>query len=184
MLTPNRRQTPDRPRANHRRKSAAGRLFGRKLKSRRRGSFVPTVFFMVDAAGSLRLWMICLRCDCGDWIRIVSIDLIDRSFRRREDFELAAYAAQSFGVFQEEPVDVVLRFEPEAANEAAGWRFHPTQIIEREFDGALTVRFCAGGAQEMCWHLFKWGNLVSVVEPVELRIKMAKLANDAAAHRN
>ena len=77
----------------------------------------------VDGLPEMRLW----RLD-----RIVSIDLVDRVFRRREDFDLAAYAAQSFGVFQEEPIDVVLRFEPEAADDAAGWVFHPSQSVERE----------------------------------------------------
>jgi predicted DNA-binding transcriptional regulator YafY len=72
----------------------------------------------VDQLPEMRLW----RLD-----RIVSIDLLDRGFVRREDFELAAYAAQSFGVFQEEPIDVVLRFKPEASDDAAGWLFHPSQ---------------------------------------------------------
>jgi len=60
----------------------------------------------VEDLPDMRLW----RLD-----RIASMDLLDRSFTRRADFDLAAYAAQSFGVFQEEPVDVVLRVAPEAA---------------------------------------------------------------------
>ena len=60
----------------------------------------------------MRLW----RLD-----RIVSVDLLDRGFARREDFSLEAYATQSFGVFQEKPVNVVLRFTAEAAEDAAGW---------------------------------------------------------------
>jgi predicted DNA-binding transcriptional regulator YafY len=121
----------------------------------------------------MRLW----RLD-----RIVSIDLLDRGFARREDFDLSVYAAQSFGVFQEEPINVVLRFEPEAADDAAGWLFHPSQSIEREPGGALTVRFRAGGVQEMCWHLFTWGPAVTIVEPKELRTDLARLAAAAAAH--
>ncbi|WP_395665990.1 helix-turn-helix transcriptional regulator [Methylocella sp.] len=127
----------------------------------------------VDSLPEMRLW----RLD-----RIVSLDLLDRSFTRREDFDLAAYAAQSFGVFQEEPVDVVLRFAPAAANAAAGWRFHPSQSVERDTDGALIVRFCAGGMLEMCWHLFTWGDAVDVLAPQQLRAKLAALAGAAAAH--
>ena len=63
----------------------------------------------VDGLPEMRLW----RLD-----RIVSIDLLDRGFQRREDFDLMAYAAQSFGVFQENPIDVMLRFTPEAADDA------------------------------------------------------------------
>jgi predicted DNA-binding transcriptional regulator YafY len=126
-----------------------------------------------DQLPDMRLW----RLD-----RIVSIDLLDRGFARREDFDLAAYAAQSFGVFQEEPIDVVLRFEQGAADDAAGWLFHPSQSIEREPDGALIVRFRAGGVLEMCWHLFTWGTAVSIVAPEELREDLAGLADAAAVH--
>ena len=127
----------------------------------------------VDGLPDMRLW----RLD-----RIVSADLVDRGFKRREDFDLAAYAAQSFGVFQEEPIDVVLRFEAEAADDAAGWVFHPSQRMEREPDGALTVSFRAGGVQEMCWHLFTWGMMTTVVAPLELRALLAELATTVAIH--
>lgn len=127
----------------------------------------------VEELPEMRLW----RLD-----RIVSADLLDRGFRRREDFDLAAYAAQSFGVFQEEPIDVVLRFDPDAAEDAAGWLFHPSQRIEREPDGALIVRFSAGGVQEMCWHLFTWGTAVRIIAPDSLREKMVDMLTVVTRH--
>jgi predicted DNA-binding transcriptional regulator YafY len=127
----------------------------------------------VDDLPEMRLW----RLD-----RIVSVDLLDRGFSRREDFSLQTYAAQSFGIFQEEPFDVVLRFTPAAADDAARWLFHPSQSVKEEPDGTLTVRFRAGGMQEMSWHLFTWGSAVSVIAPVTLRIMLAKLAAAAACH--
>ena len=129
----------------------------------------------VEGLPEMRLW----RLD-----RIASVDVLDRSFVRREDFDLAAYAAQSFGVFQEEAVDVVLRIAPEAADEAACWVFHPTQTTEREADGALLVRFRAGGVQEMCWHLFTWGAAATVVAPDELRVKLAEMVNTVTVHHS
>ena len=128
----------------------------------------------VDGLPEMRLW----RLD-----RIASADLLDRGFARR-DFSLAEYAAQSFGVFQEEPIDVVLRFTPEAAEDAAGWVFHPSQSVEREGDGGLIVRFRAGGMREMCWHLFTWGTAVTIVEPEGLRRAEAAAALAAARHHN
>ena len=127
----------------------------------------------VEDLPEMRLW----RLD-----RIVSADRLERCFPRREDFSLAAYAARSFGVFQEEPIDVVLRFAPEAAEDAASWTFHPSQTIVREADGSLTVRFRAGGVQEMCWHLFTWGTAVKVVGPDGLRAALGEMASDVAAH--
>jgi predicted DNA-binding transcriptional regulator YafY len=60
--------------------------------------------------------------------------------------------------------------------------FHPSQSAQREADGALTVGFRAGGAREMCWHLFTWGPAVTIVEPHALRTAMAGMAAAAAAH--
>ena len=129
----------------------------------------------VEGLPEMRLW----RLD-----RIVSADLLDRGFQRREDFSLPDYAAQSFGVFQEEPIDVVLRFVPEAAEDAAQWLFHPSQTVVHEEDGSLTVRFRAGGIQEMCWHLFTWGTAVTIVGPAALRKAVAAAALAAAGHHN
>ena len=127
----------------------------------------------VEGLPEMRLW----RLD-----RIVTIDLLDRGFLRREDFSLSDYAAQSFGVFQEEPVDVVLRFAPDAAEDAAGWVFHPSQTMERDGDGGLVVRFRAGGMREMCWHLFTWGTAVTVVEPATLCARAFELAQAVIEH--
>jgi predicted DNA-binding transcriptional regulator YafY len=127
----------------------------------------------VEALPDMRLW----RLD-----RIVSVTVLDKGFRRRDSFDLAAYAAQSFGVFQEDPIDVVLRFTPEAADDAAGWVFHPSQTMEREPDGPLLVRFTAGGVQEMCWHLFTWGTAVTVVGPEGLRVAMWEMAMAVGVH--
>jgi predicted DNA-binding transcriptional regulator YafY len=127
----------------------------------------------VEELPEMRLW----RLD-----RIASADLVDRGFPRRDDFDLSAYAAQSFGVFQEEPVEVVLRFAPEAVEDAARWLFHPSQSKKRDVDGSLIVRFRAGGMQEMCWHLFTWGTTVTVIAPEQLRLQLAESAATVAAH--
>jgi predicted DNA-binding transcriptional regulator YafY len=123
----------------------------------------------------MRLW----RLD-----RVLSADPLDRGFRRSETFSLAEYAAQSFGVFQEDPIDVVLRFAPEAAEDAAHWQFHPSQRLAHEADGAVTVHFRAGGIQEMCWHLFTWGTVVTIVAPGALRQELARLAQKIAIHHS
>jgi len=120
----------------------------------------------------MRLW----RID-----RISDLVILPEVFTRQA-FDLAAYATQSFGVFQEEPLDVVLRVAPGAAEEALCWLFHPTQVMDREADGALRVAFRAGGMQEMCWHLFTWGPAVTVMAPQRLRECLAEMADEVAAH--
>jgi predicted DNA-binding transcriptional regulator YafY len=129
----------------------------------------------VEGLPEMRLW----RLD-----RIQSADLVDRGFQRREEFSLRDYAAQSFGVYQEEPIDVVLRFPPEAAVDAAHWVFHPSQRMEPEADGSLMVRFRAGGIQEMCWHLFMWGTAVTIVGPDELRTELEVMSSAVTSHHS
>ena len=46
---------------------------------------------------------------------IERVELLETSFTRRRGFSLQEYAERSFGVFQEEPFDVVWKFSPEVA---------------------------------------------------------------------
>jgi predicted DNA-binding transcriptional regulator YafY len=100
---------------------------------------------------------------------IESVEALDQPFVRKRGFSLKDYAERSFGVFQEEPFDVVWRFKPKAAADAREFLFHPTQRMEERPDGSLIVRFRAGGALEMAWHLMTWGDQVEVVMPDRLR---------------
>ena len=104
------------------------------------------------------------------------------AFTRDPDFDLEAYARRSFGTFQEEPVDVVLRFTAEAKRDAAAFLFHPSQTMEENDDGTLTLRFTTGGIDEMSWHLVTWGGSVTIEEPDNLRQRLAAMCGALAAH--
>ena len=110
-----------------------------------------------------------------------NVELTDTGFERREHFDFQAYAAQSFGVFQEKPLDMVWQFTPAAAADALEHHFHPSETKQRLADGGLEVRFRAGGLLEMCWHLFTWGDGVSVIAPLELKECYAALLEAALA---
>ena len=113
-----------------------------------------------------------------------NIEAVERGrapIQPRPGFELSAYAARAFGVYQEEPVDVVWRFAPEAAESAGTYRFHPGETKEPQPDGALLVRFRAGGLREMCWHLFTWAPHVEVLAPESLRQRYIALLDVAGA---
>ncbi|WP_295189664.1 WYL domain-containing protein [uncultured Brevundimonas sp.] len=89
------------------------------------------------------------------------------------DFDLGVFASQSFGIYQDEIEDVVLRIAPEGAAEARGWRWHPTQSFEDQRDGGVIVRFRASGMRELAWHLFTWGEQVQILAPQRLKAVMA-----------
>jgi len=96
---------------------------------------------------------------------IHGLEVLDEPGAPPSDFDLRAYAERSFGVFQEEPLEVVLRFAPSAAPDARAFLFHPTQTLSDEPDGSLTVRFRAGGMLEIAHHLMTWGPSVTIVAP-------------------
>lgn len=110
---------------------------------------------------------------------IEKVEVSDTPFKRHKDFLLRAFAERSFGVFQEESFDVVWRFSPNAAADAKTFLFHPTQTLEDQADGSLIVRFRSGGAREMCWHLFTWGDEVQVLAPPHLRKLLQELTMKA-----
>ena len=101
-------------------------------------------------------------------------------FARDQGFTLESHARRCFGTFLEPPFDVVWRFAPSAAKDAAEYVFHPDQQTTRDAEGGLIVRFRAGGALEMAWHLMTWGDAVEVIEPADLferaRISRARFA--------
>ena len=125
------------------------------------------------AADGLRLWRL------GN---VENAAETDETFERDPAFELASYARQSFGTFQERPSGVVLRFSGSAVRDAKGFVFHPAQTMRTHEDGTLTVRFRAGGIAEMCWHLVTWGDQVVVEQPLRLRRRLAEMCSALAAH--
>ena len=108
--------------------------------------------------------------------------LTDEMFEFDNGFDLEEFASRSFGVFQEEPIDVKLRFAPARAADAATFLFHPGQDVTQNDDGSLTARFTAGGTREMCWHLFTWGDKVTVEEPESLRRELAEMCLKLVHH--
>ncbi len=104
--------------------------------------------------------------------RIQDIAVTDHAGAKPEDFSLQAYADESFGIYQDDVYDVVLRVTPGGAEDALRWRFHANQTVEPQPDGGVIVRFRASGMRELAWHLFTWGDKLRIVAPPELQQMM------------
>ena len=126
-----------------------------------------------DWADDTRLWRLA---------NVSEARITDEAFERDPAFDLRRYAERSFGTFQEESIGVVLRFDADAAPDAKAFQFHPGQTVSENDDGSLTVRFTAGGINEMCWHLVTWGEGVTVERPASLRRRLAEMCASLAAH--
>ena len=152
-------------RRSHRRVQPYGVLYGNRA-------------FLVgktDSDGDMRLWRLANMSEAKPSIE---------KFKRDPAFDLQSYAKRSFGTFQEKPVDVVLRFNADAARDAAAFLFHPEQNVTENKDGSVTVRFKAGGIEEMCWHLVTWEDGVTVEKPARLRRRLIEMCSSLAAHHS
>ena len=98
---------------------------------------------------------------------IKKVEITDEILTVVPNFNLKNYVEQSFGVFQEPPFDVEWLFDNEVADEAEKYIFHPSQKLQRNKDGSLTVTFRAGGRKEMDWYLYTWGDHVKVIKPAD-----------------
>ncbi len=115
--------------------------------------------------------------------RIEGVQVLERAAARPAEFSLQAYADQSFGIYQDDTEDVVLRISPRGAESAKRWRFHVGQVVEPQSDGSVRVTFRASGMRELAWHLFTWGADVEVLAPERLRVLLVEQLRVAlAAH--
>ena len=101
--------------------------------------------------------------------KITNLTILEEYFDKDENFSLADYCNNSFGVYQEEPLNITLEFDKSVAEEAVNYHFHPTQRGKLNKDGSYTLTFKAGGRYAICQELFKWGPSVRIKKPVELR---------------
>lgn len=105
--------------------------------------------------------------------RVFDVEVTGRPGAPPEGFSLQAYADESFGIYQDDTEDVVLRVRPHGADDARRWRFHARQKLEEQADGSIVVRFRASGMRELAWHLFSWSDKVEIVAPQALKDMMA-----------
>jgi len=105
--------------------------------------------------------------------RIFDVEVTGSPGAPPQDFSLQAYADESFGIYQDDTHDVVLRILPAGREDAVRWRFHARQKVEDQADGGVVVRFRASGMRELAWHLFTWGDKVEIVAPEALKEMMA-----------
>lgn len=74
--------------------------------------------------------------------------------------------------------DVVLRFDAPIGETIADTRWHPTQEIEHETDGSITMRVRVAGLDEIVWWVLSMGPSCRVVEPKELADRVRELAEE------
>lgn len=101
--------------------------------------------------------------------KIKNLEIMDDYFEKDENFSLQEYCKNSFGVYQEDPIDIVLEFEKSIAEDVLNYHFHPTQKMKELENGNTQVKFTASGTYAICQELFKWGCDVKIKKPAEFK---------------
>ena len=101
--------------------------------------------------------------------KISNLSVLDEYFEKDEKFSLTDYCNNSFGVYQEKPLNITLEFDKSVAEDVMNYHLHPTQKMKRLENGNIQVKFTSGGTYAICQELFKWGCNVKIKKPAELR---------------
>jgi predicted DNA-binding transcriptional regulator YafY len=113
--------------------------------------------------------------------RLQSARVLPEPYRIPDDFDPAAYLEHSWRIMSgDQPVDVVLRFTPEAAPYVRERTWHASQELTSSPDGGLTLRLCIAEPREMLPWIRSWGAQVEVLAPDWLREKIAEELKAAA----
>ena len=98
------------------------------------------------------------------------------------DFDPRNLLRDAWGIWytEEEPVEVILRFHPRVAHRVKETRWHPSEHLEEQPNGALIWRARVAEPQEMLPWIRGWGADVEVLAPEELRLTLIREAKALA----
>jgi len=113
--------------------------------------------------------------------RLQTANVLPEPYTIPEDFDAAIYLKDSWRIMTgDHPVEVILRFVAEAAPYVRERTWHPSQEIEDDPDGGLTLHLCIAESREMLPWIRSWGAQVEVLGPDWLREKVAEELSNAA----
>jgi proteasome accessory factor B len=113
--------------------------------------------------------------------RIKKVEVTRERFEMPVDFRPEDQLKSAFGMVEEEPMAVSIRFSPTVAHTIADRRWHPTQTIRREKGGSIVLSFFAGGKMEMISWILSYGRHAEVLEPAPLREELQRIAGEMTA---
>jgi len=151
-------------------------------KKERKIQALPVGFYLSGG----KSYMVGARCDTGD-LRVYRLDRF-QNLKVRCDLDPPVYSRQEakkllethFGGFAATPYPIKLRIDPVIAYLFRDYTFHPSQKVKKNTDGSLDVTL----ESPLGFTLEKWimgmGEHAEVLEPQELRAKIAERMAQAA----
>lgn len=112
--------------------------------------------------GALRLFLV---------DRIEQVAVLGERFEVPENFSAGDLTGSAFGLIDEQPQQIKVRFDSKIGHLIRERVWHPSQQLNEELDGSLTLTFAASGEKEILSWLFSYLPDVEVLEPLQLREK-------------
>lgn len=102
--------------------------------------------------------------------RVLSIRETDRIFGQIE-FDTRSYFVHSFGitVTQDEPIEIIIHFDPQQANYIRALPIHSTQEIIEESETGILVKFFIKPSYEFYSKVLSYGSGATIISPDSVR---------------
>jgi predicted DNA-binding transcriptional regulator YafY len=115
--------------------------------------------------------------------RILSATTLDDHFQIPRGFSIDRYLGNAWHMIREKGCDseVVVRFSKLVAKNVAEVNWHKTQRLEWRDDGRLDFHVTVSGLNEISWWILGYGDQAEVLQPPELRRRIADRAGRMAA---
>ena len=101
--------------------------------------------------------------------RIEEVTVLNDRFEVPEDFSAGDLTGSAFGLIDEDHQTIKVRFGAEIGHLIRERIWHPSQVLQEEEDGALTLTFEASGEKEILAWLYSYLPHVEILEPESLR---------------
>jgi predicted DNA-binding transcriptional regulator YafY len=113
--------------------------------------------------------------------RISSVRLLDERFDPPLGFSVDRHLAHAWGIWtSQQPVDVVLRFDPSVSRRVRETVWHPSQRLEELPGGGVRLRLLVSEPTEIRHWILGWGRTCIVEAPESLRDAIADEAGAMA----
>jgi len=106
--------------------------------------------------------------------RIEEIYVTSETYVIPPDFDINDYLGSSWGIVVDgEITDIKLRFASDVARIIEETIWHPSQVLEPQEDGSLIMKIRVTDTVDFHSWILGWGHSLEVLEPAELRNKIA-----------
>lgn len=112
--------------------------------------------------------------------RMGKVVVTEESFEIPASFSAAEREKRLFGLLDEPPQTVRIRFSPDVAYLLKERQWHPTQVLTSRKDGSVVLTMRSGGLEEIASWVLSWGAAAKVLEPPAL-VQAVQAGHSAAA---